>query len=439
MNARQLLIYFFFSMTCMVSCKLVAQENLSLEDALKRAEENNIFIQKSRAGVQITEADLEMTKGLYLPQIQFSETFVMTNDPLQSFGLLLKQEIVEQSDFNPSQLNAPDVITNFNTRLDIQQPLLNFDKMEEKKALLQKINSENLMLERMIQGVYLEVKKTYFSLYLGEKSLEIIQTALEAAKENFRLSQDNLEQGYIQKADVLAAEVRVLELENQIKDIEEQILSARAHLNYLMNNEDEAQFILSDSLRQEVLFLEEGITISEERSDFQAIRTGIQAQETLLSAQDKRFLPNLNAFGAFEFNDDIPFGVNANNWIVGVQLQWNIFDGYNRQASKQKIMAEIKETELAYDDQLAKSKIELEKGLRQLRLTYEKLELSELAVKQAEESLRIRKDRYQQGLEKTSDLLNAEALLSKQKLTHLQNIFAYNMAIFYLEFLLETE
>ncbi len=64
-----------------------------------------------------------------------------------------------------------------------------------------------------------------------------------------------------------------------------------------------------------------------------------------------------------------------------------------------------------------------------------KLTLTTLALDQSEESLRIRTNRFKEGLEKTSDLLTAETQYSQKQLEYYQTIFEYNYAQAYLQFL----
>jgi outer membrane protein TolC len=49
--------------------------------------------------------------------------------------------------------------------------------------------------------------------------------------------------------------------------------------------------------------------------------------------------------------------------------------------------------------------------------------------------LRIRTNRFEQGLEKTSDLLMAETQFAQKQLEYYQTIFEYNYAQAYLQFL----
>ena len=64
-----------------------------------------------------------------------------------------------------------------------------------------------------------------------------------------------------------------------------------------------------------------------------------------------------------------------------------------------------------------------------------RLELTALALEQSKESLRIRTNRFKEGLEKTSDLLLAETLYAQKELEYFQTVFEYNYAQSYVKFL----
>ena len=84
---------------------------------------------------------------------------------------------------------------------------------------------------------------------------------------------------------------------------------------------------------------------------------------------------------------------------------------------------------------MSKNNLELNKVKRQLVDAKNSLELTKLAVEQSEESLRIRKNRFKEGLEKTSDLLVAETQFAQKQLEYYQTIYQYNFTQTYLNFL----
>jgi len=147
------------------------------------------------------------------------------------------------------------------------------------------------------------------------------------------------------------------------------------------------------------------------------------------------FLPGLNSFGSYELYDNKLFQGSANGYVIGAQLSWTLFEGSKRIGKTQKSKAAFEQSKLEYTQYVSKSNLELNKARRQLLDAKNQLELTSLSVKQSKESLRIRKNRFKEGLEKTTDLLMAETLYAQKQLAYYQTIFQYNYTQAYLEFL----
>ena len=83
----------------------------------------------------------------------------------------------------------------------------------------------------------------------------------------------------------------------------------------------------------------------------------------------------------------------------------------------------------------SESQLELNKAKRMFLDAKNNLKLTELALQQSEEALRIRTNRFKEGLEKTTELLMAETLYSQKQLEYFNTVFQHNYALAYLEFL----
>ena len=68
-------------------------------------------------------------------------------------------------------------------------------------------------------------------------------------------------------------------------------------------------------------------------------------------------------------------------------------------------------------------------------ISEKKTAVTRLAWEQAKEAYRIRKNRFDQGLEKPSDLLMAEYKKEKKELEYYQSVYEYNSATVYYQFL----
>ena len=161
----------------------------------------------------------------------------------------------------------------------------------------------------------------------------------------------------------------------------------------------------------------------------------VKAYEKMAQSSQMNFLPRLNAFGSYELYDKNILGMGASGYLVGAQLSWNVFDGYKSIGKMEKAKAEHQKSSIENQQYKAQSQIELNKTNRQLKDSENKVGLAQLALQQSEEAYRIRNNRFQQGLEKTSDLLQAATQMSQKELELLQAVFEYNITKEYLQFL----
>ncbi|MCF8274638.1 MAG: TolC family protein [Flavobacteriaceae bacterium] len=416
---------------------LHAQDIISISkaDVVNKVIENNQTIKISKEDFNQARADYRQTNAIFLPNIAVSHTGISTTNPLMAFGSKLNQEILTANDFNPALLNNPEQTQNFATRIEIKQPLINIDGLYQRKAAKSKMEAMTLQTERTSDYLMFEVDKAYMQLQLAYKALDVIEKALQAAESNKQLADNSFKQGYLQQADVLAVEVRVTEVKNQLQIAKSNVENASNYISFLMNDTSNAILKPSDSLTINHFDLVVASQISTERSDIKAMQLASNAYENMNKADNMTFLPTLNAFGSYEMYDDKVFQGDANGYLVGAQLSWTILDGTKRFGKSQKSRAEFEKSKLQYEQYVSQSQLELNKAKRMFMDAENKLKLSKLAMEQSHESLRIRTNRFEEGLEKTSDLLIAETQFAQKQLEYYQTIFEYNYAQAYLKFL----
>ncbi len=440
MLKNQIIYALFFSLVLPVFANAQSRQ-LSLREALSLADENNLNVKSAEARMQAAKAQYRMTNSVFLPDLTASHSGISTNDPLTAFGFKLKQEIVNQSDFNPVLLNDPGSIENFNTKIELKQPLLNLDGIYARKAAKNQYEALSLQNNRIKQNIRLEVKKAYYMLELAESSVKVLEKSVELATEALRLTQNNSEQGFAKQADVLEASVRLNERRDQLLEAANQRLTANDYLGHLLGLSKGEIVETTDSLIQPPVqvYIDNSNLNIEGRSDFLAYQKQIEAGENMVRSNKMKFIPRVNAFGAVEWNDEKFLGTSASNYMVGASLSWSLFSGYKNAGAVQHANAQLDEARINYQDVLSQSQIQVNQAMRSLELNFNKIQSSQLAKEQAEESLRIRTNRFKQGLEKTADLLMSEALTSQKELQFIQSIYNYKQAVFELELLLEKD
>ncbi|WP_299782355.1 TolC family protein [uncultured Formosa sp.] len=432
MKKGYLLVLSFFLFTIL----LQAQQITPIEKAevLTKVMEENRSIKISQQEYKEAQADYRQTNAVFLPNITASHTAMATTNPLMAFGSKLNQEILTSSDFDPESLNDPSQIENYATKFEILQPLVNMDGVFQRKAAKFKMNAMALQTERKTDYLVFEVDKAYMQLQLAYKAVDVLETALKAALANKKLADNSFKQGYLQRADVLSVEVRVTEVQNQLQSAKSNVQNASNYISFLIHDNSDVVFQPTDSLTVNITPLTDG-KISESRADIQAMQLSTDAYQNMYKADKMSFLPRLNAFGSYELYDDQIFHADASGYMFGAQLSWDVFQGSKRFGKSQKSKAEFEKSKFQYEQYVSQSQLEFNKAQRMLLDAESKLKLTSLALEQSKESLRIRTNRFSEGLEKTSDLLLADTQYAKKQLEYYQTIFEYNYAQAYLQFL----
>ena len=409
---------------------------ISKNDIWQKANDKNLQIKIANQAFKSAQADYRQSNALFLPSITASHTAISTTNPLMAFGSKLNQEVLTASDFNPALLNDPDVTQNYATKIEVLQPLINIDGLYGRQAAKSKMEAFQLQTERSTEYLALEVNKSFMQLQLAYKAVKVLEKANTTADANLKLVDNYFKQGILQKTDLLSVQVRVNEIKNQLQYAKSNVQNASDYLAFLLN-EDNTNKVYKplEELDNTISISSINTTLSGNRKDILAMDKSAEAYAKMYQSSKMNFLPTLNAFGSYELYDDTLFGTNAQGYLVGAQLSWKVFDGYKSIGKMEKAKAEYQKAEVENQQYKSQSQLELNKTNRQLKDAENKVNLEKLALEQSQEAYRIRSNRFTQGLEKTTDLLQAETQMFQKELQLLQAVFEYDFTQEYLEFL----
>uniref|UniRef100_UPI00404A1E18 TolC family protein n=1 Tax=Flavobacterium sp. TaxID=239 RepID=UPI00404A1E18 len=430
--------HLFFASAFLCTMTGFSQDTLSISktDLLQKMTDMNLQIKIAEKNYQSAKADYNQSASLYLPNINVSYSGISTNNPLMAFGSKLNQEILTAQDFDPTLLNNPATTQNFETKIEVLQPILNVDGIYGRQAAKATMEAYQLQTERTKEYMQLEVSKAYMQLQLAYKAVKVLEKANQTGKANLKLVQNYYNQGMLQKTDLLNVQVRVNEIANQLQFAKSNIQNASDYLGLLLNENMQGKtYKPSEALEDQIKIETVNTVLPDSRKDILAMDKTSEAYQKMMQSSKMSFLPRLNAFGSYQMYDKQFLGTSANGYLVGAQLSWNLFDGYKSVGKFQKANIEFQKSEVQATQYKQQSQLELSKTNRQLRDAMNKVNLSKLAFEQSQEAYRIRQNRFEQGLEKTTDLLQAETQMIEKELNHLQAIFEYNFTQQYLTFL----
>jgi outer membrane protein len=404
---------------------------LTLRQAVNIALEKNPRRKAALADTRAASADVKQARSLLYPHVTFSETVTDGNDPVYVFGSKLRQQNFSASDFAFNVLNTPAPFGNFSTRFGGTWNL--FDSLASWRSVnrAERVkDATDRQLERTGQEIVFRVTDSYYAVLLAKKQLEVAEQAMQTAQAILERSKNRFESGVVVESDSLSAQVRLATRKQELIRAQNNLAMARAQLSAAMGLSTQSDFEPSDALTERNLPatpLEElEKQAIEMRPDLKRLRSEEAAQQQSVSIAKSSFGPRVNAFADWEAdNPTLIAGGGGNNWLAGIEVQFDLFEGGAKQAqlSRERAMQEkvAAVKEMATDA----ARLEVRRAYYDVDATRQQLEVARATIAESQESLRINQDRYEAGLSTVTDLLAAEEVARRTQADYWETVCRY--------------
>jgi outer membrane protein len=386
-----------------------AQSRLSLADAIARARARNPAAAISAVAEREAAQRVIQARAGYLPRVDVAESWQRGNQPVFVFSSLLAQQRFTAANFAVEALNHPAAIDNFRSSITLEQSL--FDSATRSGAAGAHIEREMAKTARdnMDQHLATSTTAAYGRVLVAAGARRSADAAVETARADRELAGNRRDAGRVTDADVLQMDVHVYRTrEQQIRAVSDERI-ARARLNELIGEPLDEIFVLDPaaslpSIDADLPALEkEAIT---NRPD--VILAGLQERLARAKQAGARaaFLPQVSAQGGWEFNGGA-WSDRSSSWFVGVAARINVFRGFADKARLAEAGEQISRRALERQKALTSARLDVHVALANLEAARASEAVGRETLKQAVESRRIIRDRYEAGLADVSSLLRA--------------------------------
>ncbi|CBE68981.1 MAG: TolC family protein [Candidatus Methylomirabilis oxygeniifera] len=416
---------------------------MTLPRAIEIALEKSPLLQTARHRVGAAVAGVDRARAGFLPKLNLSESFTRSDDPAFVFSSKLSQGRFAQDDFQIGRLNDPSAMTNFRTILALSQPLYTGGKVSigfEQAKLNREASAQGL--DRTRQEVVFHVARAYDGVLLAQTDLEVATAAIQAAEANRDLASIRFETGLVVESDLLSADVRLARLQEQAITARNTLTLAKAALNDVMGFPLDQPFDVTDRLTQRATRSQELTELErlalERRPDYRRLGFEEGALNRGIGLAQAEFLPTVGATASYELNH-LKFAADGrDSWFVGVAFQWNLFNGLEDRAKVAEAQAHFSEIQAVRTRMASRIRLETKEAFLALKTAEARIGVAQRAVGQAEEALRIVKDRYEAGLTTIVDLVASEAALTQSRGNLAQALYDHNVGLAALELAVGT-
>ena len=410
------LIFFILSCLLLPTATQAADQTstLSLAECVKTVLARNPGVYQAKSGLAEQEEKLSGTRKDLLPTlgVQYSylhqpEAFYGTPHDQFSYGLVVEQPIY----------HGKSLVTTVK-----QQELA--------------LGSARSSLEQTINDTVYTVYDAYFMILRNIKIEDEVRLSVSRLTSHYNDARAFFEAGLIPKNDLLQSEVELAQGEQNLLRAQNQSSLSRAKLNILLGNPVEYNLPLVDILKYEITKINWDVILEQARQhrpELIKAELAVNQAENNIILSRAPFLPAVDFSASYMKIGDEP---GAGRYPGGpsefkqaqITATWKLWTwGKDRNevlAARQRLFTAKKEAERILDE----ITIEVRQAFLFIEEAEQKIKVTEKAVAAARENYRINQDRYQSQVSTSTDVLDAETLLSEAMKNYYNALYGYNLA-----------
>lgn len=381
---------------------------LTLQEAIQLSIDNSKSLKVSQAKIDQATAELSESKLRQYPDLKVSGSYLRVNQPNVDMKVKLGSGSgegagassikVDQVAYAMATASVP-LFSGLRIRNGIESA-----KYLKKAAELDAQKEKDELVQNTIAA--------YYNLYKAQSAVNLVEENLKQAQQRVKDFSNLEKNGLLARNDLLKAQLQESNVELTLVDAENNRNIANFNMDLMLGLEESTELKLDDSqlgrmYKIEALEAWESKAITN-RADYLALQQRQEASKAGVKAAKGEYYPSLALTGGYVAADIPNFLTVTNALNVGVGLSYNI-------ASLYKNGAKVKQAK-AQQEQLHWSAMQLNDGIRlQVYQAYQnyleslkKIDVYRKAVEQAKENYRITKNKYDNALVNTTDLLDAD-------------------------------
>ncbi len=413
MNKRKPWLAIVFCFTAFSVLHSQEVKPVTLNEAIDLSIKNSKQLKNSEAKIEEATAALKEAINGKLPDAKISGSYLRLN----SANVDLK---TSNSNGNGGG-GAPNISQAMYGILNVSLPVYAGGRIrygiEASKYLAEatKLDADNDK-EDVIQNTV----EAYVNLYKAKSSVNLVKENLTEAQQRVK-DFSNLEQnGLMARNDLLKAELQTSNFELSLLDAENNWQLANVSMDLLLGLPENTQLepdstLLDQNFQVETLdeYVQEAY---KNRKDLASLDLRKKATETGVKSAKAEYYPGFAITGGY-IAADIPKFVTITNAVnIGAGVSYNIGSLWKTKAKVQQ--AEAKAKQIAINESLMNDDIRLQVSKAYLNWlsSQKKIEVYKKAVDQSTENYRIVKNKYDNSLATTTDLLDADVAQLQAKM-----------------------
>jgi len=402
---------------------------INLKEALQLAFQANPQLKLGRLEEQIAGDEVVRARSGFLPQVKAQVGHTILDDPTKI--------IITKGGGNMGGVSIPETavaMTNRNywsSQVSLEQTIFDFwaTPARYQAAVLGK-NATRLDTAQIRDNVFLLVCQGYFRVLRAEKLVSVAEQEVAQLKDHLRIARDFYDFGVTTYNDVLQAEVALADAEQRLITAKNDVITFKSNLNKIMGQPIDQPLNLAEEkdLAIPAWALEEASELAlKQRADLQAAQQRLEQGKSQLTQARAGYFPRLYAQAGHTFQKNAVW-LHEHQYFAIFGLQWSLFSGLDTRAQVSQARERLEQLQVRRQDLADQVRLEVQNAYLALKETAERLRVTEKAVAQGEENLRLNEERYREKVGTATDVIDAQTLLTRTRVNYFNARYDHQMA-----------
>jgi len=414
---------------CMVlvalSVPILASGELTLKEAIRILKKDNLEVKIAKFDQQMKDYEAKAVEALNYGKLDLTIMGMRSNDAGNVFGFKLQSREATFGDFGfaefdmsgatnplvvaPKDLNYPDARNHFISKLTYMLPLYTGGKLTEYRNIMYSMAQMSRFDTKKIrnQKIY-EVKKAFYDISLIEHYIQNLHRIYKNINKLEDIIRNMKKEGYAKETDLLEVQARKAEVVSMYNQAKLNKDLAYQFLEFLLKRKVKKIKLMKDMAPMPKVTAK---MLAARNIDIQKAKLGLKITGMALGLEDANFRPMVGAFGEYGSADDKLMNdfFDKDSYTVGMQMQWNIFNGGTDHANREK--ARVNVMKVHEQVRLAKRGIALKAKMLQTEIGGKDAQIRSYRtqLKFARTVYKKYQERYKEGISSISDVLIKQA------------------------------
>ncbi len=304
--------------------------------------------------------------------------------------------------------------------LEVKLPLYTSGRIEHGIGLAEaRADAARFRIDVTRNELVFNIASTYYTALRLKQVISAQVAALASLRESLRVSELQREVGRIAPQDMLRIETRVSQAERDLVRARTGYDQAIEVMKELIDVPPEVLVDVSGDLTQASFGGANSKSLHQQaldnRPDLVALRHEVRARQEAVGVADARLGPNVDLSANYRGVTGIDDGTTRDDGAIFLKLRFPLYSGGIIQAQRRQELAKLSEAKFRLRGAERRALAEVERAVLSLKAADPQIVAARRAVRQAEESLRVERQKFAQGRGTSNDLLLAEEALLRAR------------------------